>query len=109
LRTAIQLNPDAGYLCFLNLGRAYFFLEDADQASINLRQALWRNAQNLEAHIYLAATLVLAGDRDAAAWEAEEIRAVEPGFSTRRWLETYPMTDASQKHRLVRLLAEIGL
>lgn len=109
LRTAIRLNPDAGYLYFLNLGRAYFFLEDAEQASINLRQALSRNAESLEAHVYLAATLVLAGDRDAAAWEAEEIRALDPGFSTSTWLETYPMTDANQKHRLTRLLAEIGL
>ena len=109
LRAAARLNPERGHLDFLNLGRAYFFLGDAEQASINLRQALWRNAGNLETRVYLAATLVLAGDRDAATWEAEEIRAVEPGFSTSRWLETYPMTDASQKHRLVRLLAQIGL
>jgi hypothetical protein len=47
--------------------------------------------------------------RDAAAWEAEEIRALEPGFSASKWLETYPMTDANRKHRLTRLLAKIGL
>ena len=94
---------------FLNLGRAYFFLGDAEQASINLRDVLSRNAANLEARVYLAATLALAGDRDAASWEAEEVRALAPGFSTGKWLETYPMTDTRQKRQLIRLLAELGL
>ena len=109
LRAAARLHPERGYLYFLNLGRAYFFLGDIEQASINLRQALSRNAENLEAHVYLAATLVLAGDRHAAQWEAEEIRVLRPGFSVGRWLETYPMTDASQKHRLIGHLTELGL
>jgi DNA-binding winged helix-turn-helix (wHTH) protein/TolB-like protein len=107
LRAAARLNPEFGY--FLNLGRAYFFLGDAEQASINLRDVLSRNAANLEARVYLAATLALAGDRDAASWEAEEVRALAPGFSTSKWLETYPMTDTGQKRQLIRLLAELGL
>ncbi|MDQ3447330.1 MAG: winged helix-turn-helix domain-containing protein [Pseudomonadota bacterium] len=66
LRAAQRLNPDAGYLYYLLLGRAFLFLGDAEQAGINLREALARNATNLEARIYLAATLSLAGDREAA-------------------------------------------
>jgi TolB-like protein/Flp pilus assembly protein TadD len=76
VRAAARLNRDRGY--FLNLGRAYFFLGDAEQASLNLREVLSRNAGNLEARIYLAAALELAGDREAANWEAEEIRALDP-------------------------------
>jgi hypothetical protein len=53
--------------------------------------------------------LVAAGDRRAAKWEADEIRALEPSFSTRLWLETYPMTSALQKARLTALLAEVNL
>lgn len=41
--------------------------------------------------------------------ETEEIRALQPGFSSRRWLETYPMTDAAQKAKLVRALGELAL
>src|SRR5262245_53830771 len=108
LRVAGRLNPDHGY--FLNLGLAYLHLGDADQACINLREALSRTAANLEARVYLAAALTLAGDRDAASWEAEEIRALAPGFSTTsKWLETHPMTDTGQKRQLIRLLAELGL
>src|SRR5215475_1190953 len=107
LRAAARLTPDRGY--FLNLGRAYFFLGDAEQASINLREALSRNAGSLEAHVYLAATLALVGNRDAASWEAEEIRVLAPDFSISKWLQTYPMTDSRQKGQLSGLLAELGL
>ena len=109
VRTAMRLNPEAGYLYFLLLGRAYLFLGDLEQARVNLEQALLRNPENLEAHVYMAAVHVAAGDKAAAAWEAEEIRALQPGFSSRGWLETYPMTDAVQRTKLVRALGELGL
>jgi len=108
LRTAMRLDPQAGYLYFLILGRAYLFLGDLEQARVNLEHALSRNAANLEAHVYMAALHVTAGDKAAAAWEAEEIRALQPGFSSRSWLETDPMTDAAQKTKLVRALGELG-
>jgi DNA-binding winged helix-turn-helix (wHTH) protein/TolB-like protein len=109
LRRAMRLNPQAGHLYFLNLGRAYLFLGDLEQARVNLEHALSRNPVNLEAHVYMAALHVAAGDKAAAAWKAEEIRALQPGFSSRLWLETYPMTDVAQKTTLVQALSELGL
>jgi len=108
LRKAMRLNPQAGHLYFLNLGRTYLALGDLEQARVNLEHALSRNAVNLEAHVYLAAVHVTAGNKAAAAWEAEEIRALQPGFSIRRWLETYPLTDAAQKNLLVQALGKLG-
>ena len=108
LRTAMRLNPQAGSLYFLLLGRAYLFLGDLEQARVNLEHALSRNRVNLEAHVYMAALHVTAGDKLAAAWEADEIRALQPGFSSRGWLETDPMTDVTQKTRLVQALGELG-
>jgi Tfp pilus assembly protein PilF len=108
LRTAVRLNPEAGYLYFLNLGRTYFALGDLEQARINLEQALSRNPVNLETHVYLAALYVTGGDNAAAAWKAEEIRALQPDFSSRAWLETYPLTDATQQRKLVQALGELG-
>ena len=108
LRTAMRLNPQAGHLYFLILGRAYLFLGDLEQARVNLEHALSRNLANLEVHIYMAAVHVMAGDKAAAAWEAEEIRALQPGFSSRGWLETYPMTDVKQKATLVQALGTLG-
>jgi len=109
LRTALRLNPDAGSLYFLLLGRAYYFLGDSEQARVNLDHALLRNSENLEARIYLAAVHRLAGERDAAEWQVNEIRTLEPAFKVRNWLASYPLTDPGQKERLVKSLQEIGL
>jgi hypothetical protein len=109
LRTALRLNPDAGSLYFLLLGRALYFVGEYEQARVNLEQALARNAENVEARVYLAAVLNQLGDRDGATWQALEIRTVEPHFSANRWLATYPMTDTRQKERLTQALLPLGL
>lgn len=109
LRTAMRLNPDGTTLYFRVLGRAYLLQGDMEQALINLREALSRNGADLEARVLMAAALVATGDVEAAKWEAEEIQALRAGFSTRKWLLTNPMTDADQRERLVRLLAQVGL
>lgn len=108
LRTAMRLNPEAGYLYFLLLGRAYLFLGDLEQARVNLEHALARNPANVETHVYMAALHAIAGDKSAAAWQAEEIRALQPGFSARAWLATYPMTDSPQQVKLREALAQLG-
>ncbi len=109
LRTALRLNPNGGSLYFLLLGRAYLFENDIEQALINLREALARNSDNVETRVYLAAALVAAGNLSAAEWEADEIRTHDAGFSTRRWLDTYPLTSKPHKERLMELLAKVGL
>lgn len=109
LRTAMRLDPEAGYLDYLLLGRAYLFLGDWEQARVNLEQAQARNVGNLETHVYLAALYAAVGDKAAAAWQADEIRSLQPGFTGRHWLETYPMTDLAQRNQLLRALGELGL
>ena len=109
LRTALRLNPDGGHLYYLLLGRAYLFEDDAEQALFNLRQAYARNSENLETRLFLAATLAARGERADAEWEAEQIRAIEPGFTARAWLETYPLTSPRHRARLLELLAVAGL
>jgi TolB-like protein/DNA-binding winged helix-turn-helix (wHTH) protein/Flp pilus assembly protein TadD len=109
MRTAMRLNPRSGYLYFLVLGRAYFFLGDLDQARINLEEALKRNPEYLETHVYMAALKVLLGDKSSAAWEAEEIRGLEPQFKANRWLENYPMTDSEQKTKILQALTQLSL
>jgi tetratricopeptide (TPR) repeat protein len=108
LRTAIRLNPDAGYLYYLILGRAHFGLGDLQAARIALERAIDRNPVSLEARVYAAATYVASGDPTAAAWEGEEIRALQPDFSTRTWLATHPLRDAQTRDRLETALAQLG-
>lgn len=108
LRDAMRLRPDAGYLYYLLLGRAYFYLSDQELALINLREALARNPTNLEARIYLAAAATRNQDTDTAEWQAAEINSLHPGFRLSAWLETYPMIDASQRRQLSMALGPLG-
>lgn len=109
MRTAMRLNSRSGYLYFLVLGRAYFFVGDLEQAHVNLEEALKRNPEYTETHVYAAALKVLQGDNSSAVWEADQIRALEPAFSAKRWLESYPMTDSGQKAKILRALGQLGL
>ena len=109
MRTAMRLNPRSGYLYFLVLGRAYFFLGDLEQARINLDEALKRNPEYLETHVYVAALKTVEGDRSSALWEADQIRALEPEFTAERWLKNYPMTDREQKTKIMQALGQLNL
>ena len=109
MRTAMRLNPRSGYLYFLVLGRAYFFVGDLEQARINLQEASSRNPEYLETRVYVAALDILAGDKASGEWEADQIRALEPTFSARRWLDSYPMTDNGQRTKLLQALDLLNL
>lgn len=106
LRNALRINPNAGHLYFLLLARAYYFLGDYEQAHINLSEALDRNADNVEARLYLAATLLHLDRSEEAEWEALEVSGIEPDFSLTGWSENYPMMRGAQ---LERLLADLRL
>jgi DNA-binding winged helix-turn-helix (wHTH) protein/TolB-like protein/Tfp pilus assembly protein PilF len=107
LRKALRLNQNAGYLYYLLLGRAYYFMGSYEQALINLRESLARNPMILETHIYLLATAVAQQDTDTADWETEEIRMIAPGFKGNAWLATYPMSDEGQRKLLADVLTRV--
>jgi TolB-like protein len=109
LRYGMRLNPDAGYLYYMAVGEAYFFLGETEQALLNLNKALARNPANLETRVFLAATHAARGDAEAVQWEAEEIRMLAPGFAFPAWLETSPLTDSRQKRRVIELLKGYSL
>lgn len=109
LRKALRLNPDAGYLYFLLLARAYYFLGDFEQAEINLKEALSRNPENIEVHLYRAATLLRLNKADDAAWEAEEVKSIEPDFSLEVWSAAYPMARGKQLDSLLVDLRKAGV
>ncbi len=108
LRQAIRLRPQAGYLYYLLLGRAYYYLDNCQQAEINLAEALGRNADNIEAHLYHAACLRRQGQPDDADWEREEVYALDPGFSLQGFFDAYPLANRAQRERLRADLQAVG-
>jgi DNA-binding winged helix-turn-helix (wHTH) protein/TolB-like protein len=109
LRQAMRIRPRAGYLYFVLLGRAYYFLSDCPQAEINLNEALKRNPANLEARLYRTACLAGKGKSEDAEWEKQEIISIYPSFTIAQWLSTYPMTATNQLDRLAADLRLAGL
>ena len=109
LHDALRKNANAGYLYFLLLARAYYFLGDYEQAHINLSEALGRNPENVEAHLYLAATLLHLNRIDEAEWEAMEVLGIEPEFSLQSWSANYPMARGAQLEKLLADLRLAGL
>lgn len=109
IQVAMRLAPNSGYLYSLILGRAYFFLGDTDSALLQLQQAVERNHESIESHLYLAAALARAGRRNAAGWEKEEIRSLEPWFKLGEWLKNYPLADSGERRRLTEALAGLDL
>jgi len=108
LREAMRLNPQGGYLYYLLLGRAYYFIEDCEQANINLREATARNPTNVETHLYIAACMAEVGDLDDARWEVEEVLNMVPSFSVDAFFASYPMTDPQQIETLTQDLKMAG-
>lgn len=108
LREAMRLNPEAGYLYFLLLGRAYYFLGDCEQANINLHEAAARNLANVETRLYIAACMVEADDLENAQWQVEEILNLAPSFGVESFFNSYPMTDPGQIETLTQDLKMAG-
>jgi DNA-binding winged helix-turn-helix (wHTH) protein/TolB-like protein/Flp pilus assembly protein TadD len=108
MRSALRLTPSPGYLHYYGLGLTYFFLGEFEQARANLLEALLRNPSHAEVHAYMAAALASTGRLEDAAWHAEEIRALRPGFTARGWLETQSIADRGQRERLRSELERLG-
>ncbi len=109
MRTAMRLNPGAGHIYFSHLGTAYYFLGDQEQALINLNEARARNPSDIQTRVWLAVSLLAAGRKEDAEWEAEEIHAIRPGFSGKSWLERMPMQDDKRRLQLAKAIKLLNL
>lgn len=107
-RHAMRLNPTTSFIYYTNLGRDHYFTDKLPDAIQNLKEAISRNPNYLNAHLYLAASYARMGNIDEAAWEIDEIRALDTGFSLRYWADTQPYTASSPLRRLVADLRKAG-
>ena len=71
--------------------------------------ALERNPAHTRARLWLAATLATLGRQEDAAWEVQELLALNPEFSQSRLLLAFPLKDPHQRDALTDALARLGL
>ena len=86
MERAVRLNPHYSALYATVLGSAYILLERYDDAVRELTDAVAQNHTHLKNHVLLAAAYARQGRLDEAAWVAEEIRMLSPGFSIGYWI-----------------------
>ena len=106
---AIRLNPTSSYIYLSNLGRDYYFLKYQNKAIESLQDAIFRNENYLNAHLYLAATYASLNQLEDANWEMEKILILDPEFSLKYWAETQPYKSKSRLARMVADLRKAGL
>lgn len=106
---AMRLNPTSSYIYYANLGRDYYFLNQPDKAINSLQEAIFRNENYLNAHIYLAATYASLGRISDARWEVDKIMILDPEFSLDYWASTQPYRSKSRLDRMVSDLHKASL
>jgi len=106
---AIRLNPNSSYIYYANLGRDYYFLNQPEKAIDSLGEAILRNENYLNAHIYLAATYASLDRIEDAAWEVDKILVLDPEFSLDYWAGTQPYRDRKRLEAMINDLRKAGL
>jgi len=106
---AIRLNPGSSHVYFANLGRDNYFLGNLDEAVKYLETATYRNANYLNAHLYLAAAYARRGQLSDAGWEVEQIRTLDPKFSLDYWASTQPYHSEKRLSQMVSDIRKAGL
>jgi len=106
---AIRLNPGSSYVYYANLGRDNYFLGNLDESVKYLEKATYRNANYMNAHLYLAAAYARRGLQSEAGWEVEQIRTLDPNFSLDYWASTQPYRSAKRLNQMVSDIRKAGL
>ena len=106
---AMRLNPTSSFIYYSNLGRDYYFLNQHEKAIESLENAIFRNENYLNAHLYLAATYARINQPENASWEVEKILILDPEFSLNYWASTQPYRTKSRLERMVGDLRKAGL
>lgn len=88
---------------------AWLAAENYEQAILFGKRSLRANRQHGSTLRILTIAYSLAGQQDLAAALGREIRAQEPDFSIRKFLQRHPGRLASYFHRYVQALREAGL
>jgi adenylate cyclase len=111
LRNAWRLSPfdPLNFIFYTNAGIAEFVAGRYTEAIAWLQKARRENARFFACRRTLAAVLALSGNVEAAREVAEEMLAVDPGFSVEKFASWYPLRRAGDLERYVEGLKIAGL
>jgi adenylate cyclase len=109
LEQAIDLNPLARASYSEILGEIRYVEGRYGQAADALEHALALNPTHSRAHIWLAAAYAELDRGEDAAWEVQEVLALDPEASLSRMTNAFPFKDPLELEQLLRALKRAGL
>ena len=109
LAEALKRNPRSSASYREIAGEIDFSAGRYGEAAEEFQAALERNPTHTRARLWLAATHSKLSDEDAAAWEVQELLALNPQFSLSRLLLAFPLKDPRQRDALTDALGGLGL
>jgi TolB-like protein/DNA-binding winged helix-turn-helix (wHTH) protein/Tfp pilus assembly protein PilF len=109
LERAIELNPLSRASYFDTLGEIRYVQGRYAEAAEALERALQINPAHTRAHTWLAATYAQMNRSEDAAWEVQEILALNPEFSISRMRYAFPFKDPLELELLLQGLRRAGL
>lgn len=101
VKTGLYLNPAGGFLYAHQLGKAYYFLGDHENAVKYLKVVVDSNPVFIDGIFYLAAEYAAIGDTDSARWMLEEAESAIPGIDVDTWLENNAVTHPVYRKKLI--------
>jgi len=109
LAEALRRNPKASASYDQVAGEIHFTTGHYEEAVEAFEAALRRNPAHTRARLWLAAALAQLGRTEDAAWEVQELLAINPDFSLSRLLLAFPLKDPRQRDALTSALTQLGL
>jgi tetratricopeptide (TPR) repeat protein len=109
IKKAIRLNPFPPGIYYQNLGIAYLFTGQCDEAITASEEGLRRASSSLRAHVVATATYSICGREEEARVAAAGVLRINPNFSCDYDAKKLPYKNQADIDRYIGALRKAGL
>jgi TolB-like protein/Tfp pilus assembly protein PilF len=109
IKKAIRLNPFPTSHYYWNLGLAYLFTGQCEEAIAGSEKALQINTDDLIAHIAATTAYSMCDQAEKAKAAAEGILRINPKFSLQEWRKRLPYKNKADRDRYIAALRKAEL
>ena len=109
MERAVRLNPRVPAVYRVIRGTLSYAKEQIDQAVVDIESAADASPSYQLLRVWLAAVYAAAGRLEDAAWESQEILALDPDFSIAHVERAFPIRDPLYRERFLADLRRAGL
>ena len=109
IKKAIRLNPFPPAAAFYNLGMAYVYTGQCEEAIAACEKALQGAKENLLSNITATAAYSICGREEEAEATAAQVLSINPKFSCRYFAKRLPYKNQADLDKYIQALRKAGL